>query len=91
MSVWCKTRKSPYSFDQRRRRAAAVRAGELVTLRWDAVDFVRGCLHVGRLKNGATSVHPLSGRELRALRRLKREGVAQHVRMHRETEAGRDA
>ena len=50
-----------------------LRAGELVTLRWDAVDFARGCLHVGRLKNGATSVHPLSGRELRALRRLKRE------------------
>src|SRR6516225_5789011 len=50
-----------------------LRAGELVTLRWDAIDFAHGRLHVGRLKNGATSVHPLSGRELRALRRLKRE------------------
>jgi hypothetical protein len=50
-----------------------LRAGELVTLRWDAVDFAHGRLHVGRLKNGATSVHPLSGRKLRALRRLKRE------------------
>jgi type 1 fimbriae regulatory protein FimB/type 1 fimbriae regulatory protein FimE len=50
-----------------------LRAGELVTLRWDAIDFAHGGLHVGRLKNGATSVHPLSGRELRALRRLKRE------------------
>ena len=35
-----------------------LRAGELVTLRWDAVDFAHGRLHVGRLKNGATSVHP---------------------------------
>ena len=50
-----------------------LRAGELVTQRWDAVDFAHGRLHVGRLKNGATSVHPLSGRELRALRRLKRD------------------
>ena len=50
-----------------------LRAGELVTLRWDAIDFVHGRLHVRRLKGGAESVHPLSGRELRALRRLKRE------------------
>src|SRR5258708_26099117 len=50
-----------------------LRAGELVTQRWDAVDFAHGRFHVGRLKNGAESVHPLSGRELRALRRLKRE------------------
>ena len=50
-----------------------LRAGELVTLRWDAVDFAHGRLHVSRLKGSAESVHPLSGRELRALRRLKRE------------------
>src|SRR6476659_7733382 len=50
-----------------------LRAGELVMQRWDAVDFAHGRLPVGRLKNGATSVHPLSGRELRALRRLKRD------------------
>jgi type 1 fimbriae regulatory protein FimB/type 1 fimbriae regulatory protein FimE len=30
-------------------------------------------VHVHRVKNGDPSVHPLSGRELRALRRLKRE------------------
>ena len=46
---------------------------ELVTLRWDAIDFAHGRLHVRRLKGGSESVHPLSGRELRALRRLKRE------------------
>jgi type 1 fimbriae regulatory protein FimB/type 1 fimbriae regulatory protein FimE len=46
---------------------------EAVSLRWDAVDFDHGRLHVSRVKNSAASVHPLSGRELRALRRLKRE------------------
>ena len=50
-----------------------LRAGELVTLRWDAIDFAHGRLHVSRLKGSAESLHPLSGRELRALRRLKRE------------------
>ena len=50
-----------------------LRAGELVTLRWDAIDFAHGRLHVSRLKGSSESVHPLSGRELRALRRLKRE------------------
>jgi type 1 fimbriae regulatory protein FimB/type 1 fimbriae regulatory protein FimE len=46
---------------------------ELVTLRWDAIDFAHGQIHVSRAKNGAPSVHPLSGVELRALRRLKRD------------------
>jgi type 1 fimbriae regulatory protein FimB/type 1 fimbriae regulatory protein FimE len=50
-----------------------LRAAELVTLRWDAVDFAHGRLHVRRVKGSSESVHPLSGRELRALRRLKRE------------------
>src|SRR6478752_3533087 len=50
-----------------------LRAGELVTARWDAIDFAHGRLHVSRLKSSAESVHPLSGRELRALRRLKRD------------------
>jgi integrase len=50
-----------------------LRAAEVVTLRWDAIDFAHGRLHVRRLKGGSESVHPLSGRELRALHRLKRE------------------
>ena len=50
-----------------------LRAAELVALRWDSVDFAHGRLHVNRAKNGSPSVHPLSGRELRALRRLKRD------------------
>ena len=49
------------------------RVSELVGLRWDAVDFNAGRLHVNRAKNGSPSTHPLSGRELRALRRLRRE------------------
>jgi integrase len=46
---------------------------ELVTLRWEAIDFANGQIHVSRAKNGSPSVHPLSGVELRALRRLKRD------------------
>ncbi len=49
------------------------RVGELVDLRWDQVDLDAGVLHVRRLKGGTPSTHPLSGREKRALRRLKRE------------------
>ena len=49
------------------------RVSELVGLRWNAVDFNAGRLHVNRAKNGSPSTHPLSGRELRALRRLRRE------------------
>ena len=50
-----------------------LRASELVGIRWDSVDFTHGRLHVNRAKSGSPSVHPLSGRELRALRRLRRD------------------
>jgi integrase len=50
-----------------------LRASELCSLRWDQVDFEGGVLHVARRKRGTPSTHPLSGRVLRALRRLKRE------------------
>src|SRR3954467_3365362 len=50
-----------------------LRVTELVALRWDQIDFTLGHLQVRRLKGGIDSVHPLSGREVRALRRLKRE------------------
>jgi type 1 fimbriae regulatory protein FimB/type 1 fimbriae regulatory protein FimE len=50
-----------------------LRAIELVALRWDAIDFHHGQIHVSRAKSGSPSVHPLYGVELRALRRLKRE------------------
>jgi integrase len=51
-----------------------LRASELVDLRWDQVDFNHAVLHVRRVKNGTPATHPLTGRELRALRRLQRDG-----------------
>jgi type 1 fimbriae regulatory protein FimB/type 1 fimbriae regulatory protein FimE len=50
-----------------------LRAAELCDLRWDQVDFAQAVLHVRRVKNGTPSTHPLTGSEMRALRRLKRE------------------
>jgi type 1 fimbriae regulatory protein FimB/type 1 fimbriae regulatory protein FimE len=50
-----------------------LRAGEVVDLRWDQIDFKTGTLHVRRFKNGLPNSHPLTGRELRALRRHQRE------------------
>jgi hypothetical protein len=51
-----------------------LRAAELVDLRWDQVDFDQAVLHVRRVKSGIPSTHPLAGLEMRALRRLRREG-----------------
>jgi hypothetical protein len=53
-----------------------LRASELVDLHWDQVDFQRAVLHVRRAKGGTPSVHPLTGLEMRALRRLQRESEA---------------
>jgi integrase len=53
-----------------------LRASELVALRWEQVDFSLAVLHVRRVKGGTPSVHPLTGVELRALRRLQRESTA---------------
>ena len=50
-----------------------LRVSELIDLRWDQVDFNRAVLHIRRIKHGTPSVHPLSGSEMRALRRLQRE------------------
>jgi type 1 fimbriae regulatory protein FimE len=50
----------------------ALRAGELVDLRWDQVDL-RGRLHVNRLKNGDPSTHSLEGDEIRSLRKIRRD------------------
>ena len=51
-----------------------LRVSELVALRWDQVDVKEGRLQVNRVKRGTASVHPLRGPELRALRKLEREG-----------------
>jgi type 1 fimbriae regulatory protein FimB/type 1 fimbriae regulatory protein FimE len=50
-----------------------LRAGEICDLQWEQIDFKTASLHVRRLKNGTPSTHPLTGRELRALRRHQRE------------------
>ncbi len=52
-----------------------LRPGEIVDLHWDQIDFKAATLHVRRLKNGMPSSHPLTGRELRALRRHQRESA----------------
>ena len=53
-----------------------LRASEAVDLRWEQVDFNRAVLHVRRAKQGTPSVHPLSGTEMRSLRRLQRDSEA---------------
>lgn len=50
-----------------------LRVSELVTVKWDQIDFRRAQIHVNRLKNGSASTHPIEGDELRLLRRLQRE------------------
>src|SRR6267142_1447156 len=50
-----------------------LRASELVAVRWDDIELTTGRLHVRRAKGGTASVHPISARESRALRRLQRE------------------
>jgi site-specific recombinase XerD len=49
------------------------RAVEVVDLRWEKVDFKTATLHVRRVKNGMPATHPLTGRELRALRRHQKD------------------
>jgi type 1 fimbriae regulatory protein FimB/type 1 fimbriae regulatory protein FimE len=50
-----------------------LRVGEVVRLRWEQVHLDEAQLSVLRLKRGKTSVHPLTGEELRALRQLRRD------------------
>jgi len=50
-----------------------LRASELCSLQWTQVDFEAAAMAVNRVKHGTPSIHPLTGRELRALRRLHRE------------------
>jgi integrase len=50
-----------------------LRAAEVTDLKWEQVDFDRGEIHVNRLKGGIPATHPLTGRELRELRRHKRD------------------
>jgi integrase len=52
-----------------------LRAAEVVDLRWEQIDFKTASLHIRRAKNGTPATHPLSGREMRELRRHQRESA----------------
>jgi site-specific recombinase XerD len=53
-----------------------LRVSELVALRWDQVDLAAGRLQVIRRKGSDDSVQPLSGIEIRALRKIHRDQPA---------------
>jgi type 1 fimbriae regulatory protein FimE len=48
-----------------------LRVSEVVELQWSQVDLQTATLHVHRVKNGRPAAHPLTGDELRALRKLR--------------------
>ena len=50
-----------------------LRAAELVALRWDSINFTQATIHIARVKGSTSGVHPLTGRELRMLRKWQRE------------------
>jgi integrase len=58
-----------------------LRAAEVVDLRWEQVDFKTATLHIRRAKNGTPATHPLSGREMRELRRHQRESAQSSFRV----------
>src|SRR5258705_11815824 len=49
-----------------------LRASELCDLTWNLIELDSGRIHVRRAKNGVDSTHPLTGKEIRALRQLRR-------------------
>ena len=52
-----------------------LRASELCELTWNMIELDSGRIHVRRAKNGVDSTHPLTGKEIRALRQLRRENL----------------
>jgi integrase len=59
-----------------------LRVSELVALKWSQVELNAARLHVRRAKGSIDGVHPLTGRELKALRKLQREQPgAEHLFM----------
>lgn len=51
----------------------ALRPGEVVRLRWDQVMFDACQLHIISLKNSRPGIHPIKDREIRLLKKLKKE------------------
>jgi integrase len=60
-----------------------LRVSELVGLRWEQVDLDVGTMRIYRTKHGRDATHPMPGSEVRALRRLKREGHGEFVFLSR--------
>jgi integrase len=56
-----------------------LRASELCDLQWTQIDFEDATLAVTRVKSGTPATHPLTGRELRALRKLRRDDKSPFV------------
>jgi type 1 fimbriae regulatory protein FimB/type 1 fimbriae regulatory protein FimE len=52
-----------------------LRASELCELTWNMIELDSGRIHVRRAKNGVDSTHPLTGKEIRALRQLRRQNL----------------
>lgn len=50
-----------------------LRVSELVSLKWESINFKAGQIHITRLKAGNPATHYLEGDELRALRKLQRQ------------------
>ena len=50
-----------------------LRASEVCDLQWQQIELSEGRLHVHRVKNGISSVHPIRGDEMRALRKVRRD------------------
>ena len=48
-----------------------LRASEVCDLQWQQIELSEGRLHVHRVKNGISSVHPIRGDEMQALRKLR--------------------
>jgi integrase len=56
--------------------STGARRGELITLRWDAIDLKAGKAIVTETKNGEARTLPLVGKALEALRAMKLQGSA---------------
>lgn len=50
-----------------------LRVAEATGLLWSAIDWTTEQIYIGRVKGGISGPHPITGPELRILRRLKRE------------------
>src|SRR5215813_11578903 len=50
-----------------------LRASAVCDLQWHQIELSEGRLHVHRLKNGISSVHPIRSDEMPAMRKLRRD------------------